>query len=74
MWSEDYRVVITVDGKLEKGMKETASDLKISEKTLRKYLLDGKLPVPESTRQGTRKLRYFTDDYIERAKKIIAGQ
>lgn len=66
--------MIAVNGKLEKGMKEMAAELEISEKTLRKYLSDGKLPKPESTRQGTRNLRYFTDDYIEAAKKIIAEQ
>lgn len=63
--------VITVDGKLEKGMKEAAEFFNVSEKTLRNWLKDDKLPVPPDTKQGTRTLRYFPDQYLEQAKDVL---
>ena len=60
--------MLTVNGELVKGMKEAAEYFKVSEKTLRNWLSSGKIARPPETRQGTRVLRYFPDDYLEQAK------
>ncbi len=63
--------MITVEGKLEKGMKEASEFFQISEKTLRNWIKSGRIPVPPQTRQGTRVLRYFPEDYLIKAKSIL---
>lgn len=61
-------LMLVVDGKLEKGMKEAADFFQVSEKTLRNWLNSGKLSPPPQIRQGTRVLRYFPEKYLWDAK------
>lgn len=65
--------MIPVNGKLEKGMKEAADSLHVSEKTLRSWLAKGKFPPPPVVRQGTRVLKYFPDHYLREAENLLAS-
>lgn len=60
-----------VDGKPEKGTKEVALYLKVSEKTVRNYIRKGTIPPPPKMKQGTRDFNDFPEKYLEEAKKSL---
>lgn len=51
--------------------RQAAAKLGISDAALSKYVLTGKIPAPESARSGGIKVYFWTDEDIERTRKLL---
>ena len=51
--------------------REAAKKLGIEQSTLAKYITAGKVPTPETAKHGTRIIHLWTEEDIERVRKIL---
>lgn len=67
-------MALQFDGKTYTTIQDIREHFRVSEKTIRKWIKDGRLPEPEIIRVGTRKFRHFTPDWIQALQTQLNAQ
>ena len=63
--------MIVINGTSYQTTVDAARKLGVSSKTVRDYIKRGIIPEPPEVRQGLRLIKYFPDEYLEKARNEI---
>jgi len=64
-------VGLTFDGKWHRTINDVTTELKTSQKTIKKLVEKGDLPMSKLEVHGTRKFNHYDDEWIEEARNYF---